>query len=70
MCKLVVNTPVETCPNGKIGLVEQSMSPFEMDMNEAIIRQIRSYKANRDEYSDVTENCVGTRWYMICIGMS
>ena len=33
-------------------------------MNEAIIRRIRSSKANVDEYTDVIENDVCTVWYI------
>ena len=42
---------------------------LEIDMNEAIIRRIRSYKANRDAYTDVMGNSVCKIWHIKFIGM-
>jgi len=45
-------------------------SELEMDMNDALIRRIRSSEANGDEYTDVMENDMCTLWYIKCIGMT
>ena len=42
---------------------------LEMDTNETLIRRIRSSKVDKDEYTDIMENVIRTRWYIKCIGM-